>query len=131
MIVPDGQQRDSVIHVSILSQTSLPSRLPHNTEQSSLCYTVGPCWFSILNMAVCACQPKLPSPHPKGILSFEHQSKKSLPTFRLDPTLHPTPSLTNTTTPSSCFHLENWSLYPQSRADLPALWSCRGLFGRM
>ena len=30
-----------------------PLRLPHNTEQSSLCYTVGPCWLSILNMAVC------------------------------------------------------------------------------
>ena len=23
------------------------SRLPHNIEQSSLCYTVGPCWLSI------------------------------------------------------------------------------------
>ena len=26
---------------SILLQTSLPSKLPHNIEQSSLCYTVG------------------------------------------------------------------------------------------
>ena len=25
--------------------------LLHNIEQSSLCYTVGPCWFSILNIA--------------------------------------------------------------------------------
>ena len=43
------QQRDSTIykHVSFLPQTSLPSRLPHNTEQSFLCYTVGPCWLSI------------------------------------------------------------------------------------
>ena len=39
------------IHASILPQTRLPSRLPHNTEQSSLCYTVG--WLSILNTAVC------------------------------------------------------------------------------
>ena len=71
-MVSGGQQRDSAIHIhgSFLPQTPLPSRLPHNTEQSSLCYTVGPCWFSILNMAVCACQPKLPSPHPKGILSY-------------------------------------------------------------
>ena len=32
-IVPGGQQRDSAthIHVSILPQTPLPSRLPHNT----------------------------------------------------------------------------------------------------
>ena len=42
--------RDSVIHiyVSILSQTPLPSRLPHNIEQSPLCLT-GLCetWFYI------------------------------------------------------------------------------------
>ena len=25
--------------------------LPHNIEQSSLCYTVGPCWLPILNIA--------------------------------------------------------------------------------
>ena len=30
--------------------TPVPSRLPHNIEQSSLCYTVGPCWLSILNI---------------------------------------------------------------------------------
>ena len=42
MIVSDGQQRDSTIHihVSILPQTPLPSRLPHNIKQISLCYTV-------------------------------------------------------------------------------------------
>ena len=55
VVTISGEQwRDSAIHihVSILSQTSLPSRLPHNIEQSSLCYTVGPCWLSILNIAV-------------------------------------------------------------------------------
>ena len=41
------------IHVSIFPQVPLPSRLPHNIEQSSMCYTVGPCWLSILNIAVC------------------------------------------------------------------------------
>ena len=37
-----GEQRDSAIHIHvfILSQTPLPSRLSHNTEQSFL---VGPC----------------------------------------------------------------------------------------
>ena len=35
------------------SQTPLPSRLPHDNEHISLCYIVGPCWFSILNIAVC------------------------------------------------------------------------------
>ena len=61
MIVSDGQQRDSAIHtyVSILPQTPLPSRMPYNIEQSSLCYTVGPCWLSILNIAVCGLMLKL------------------------------------------------------------------------
>ena len=41
------------IHVSILPQTPLSSRLPHSIEQSSMCCTVGPCWLSVLNIAVC------------------------------------------------------------------------------
>ena len=55
VIVSGEQQRDSVvrIHVSILPQTLLSSRLAHNTEQSSLCYTIRICWLSILNRAVC------------------------------------------------------------------------------
>ena len=54
MIVSGEQPRDSAthIHVSTLPQTPLPSRLPHHIEQSSLRYTVGPCWLSILNIAV-------------------------------------------------------------------------------
>ena len=28
-------------------QIPLPSRLPHNIEQSSLCYRLGPCWLGI------------------------------------------------------------------------------------
>ena len=40
MIVSSEQQRDSTIHVhvSILPQIPLPSRLPHNIEQSSMRY---------------------------------------------------------------------------------------------
>jgi len=55
--VSGEQQRDSTvnIHTSILPQTSLPSRLSHNTEQSSLCCIAGPGWLSVLNIAVCAC----------------------------------------------------------------------------
>ena len=51
LIVSRGQQRDSGIHshVSLLSQTPLPSRLPHDMEQSSLCCPAGPCWFSMLS----------------------------------------------------------------------------------
>ena len=39
VIVSGEQRRDSAIHipVSILPHTPLPSRLPHKTEQSSLC----------------------------------------------------------------------------------------------
>ena len=42
VIVSREQRRDSAIntHVSIGPQTPLPSRLPHNMEQNSLCYTV-------------------------------------------------------------------------------------------
>ena len=59
LISSGGQQRESDrrTHVSILPKTPLPSRLPHNIEQSSLCYAVGPCWLSILNIV----QPKLPN----------------------------------------------------------------------
>ena len=39
MIVSDGNSAIHT-HVSILGQTRLPSRLPCNIEQSSLCYTV-------------------------------------------------------------------------------------------
>ena len=49
VIVSDEQWRDSAIqsHVSILPQTPLPSRLPCNTAQTSMCYTVGPGWLSM------------------------------------------------------------------------------------
>ena len=62
VIISGRQQRSSIIqiHASILPQAPLPSRLPHNIEQSSLCYTVGPCWLSILNTAVCTCPSQTP-----------------------------------------------------------------------
>ena len=53
IMIFSGEQRwDSGIHVhgSILPQTPIPSSLPHNTEQSSMCYK--PCRLSILNTAV-------------------------------------------------------------------------------
>ena len=62
VIASSEQQRDSAIyiHVSILPQTLLSSRLPHNIKQGSLCYTVSPCWPSILNTAVCTCPSQPP-----------------------------------------------------------------------
>ena len=48
VLVSGIEQSDSVIHihVSILFQILFPVRLLQNVEQSSLCYTVGPCWLS-------------------------------------------------------------------------------------
>ena len=55
------QQRDSAIRirVSILPQTPHPPTLPHNINQSSMCYKVGPCGLSILNITVCTGNHKL------------------------------------------------------------------------
>ena len=79
MIVSGAQQSNSVIyiHVSILPQTPLPWRPPHSIEQSSLCSTVGPCWLSILNVAVYTHWSQAPYP-------FLHAAAKSL---QLGPTL--------------------------------------------
>ena len=59
VIVSGGQQKDSAIqiHVTILLQTLLPTSLPHNIEQSSMCYTVGPSGlshfkYSSVNMSI-------------------------------------------------------------------------------
>ena len=70
MLVSGVQQSDSVIHihVSILFQILFSFRLLQSIQQRSLCYTVGPCWLSILNIALCVhVSPKLaiyPFPHP-------------------------------------------------------------------
>ena len=54
VLVSGVQQSDSVIHVhiSILFQVLFPFRLLQSTEQSSLCYTVGPCWLAVLSMSI-------------------------------------------------------------------------------
>ena len=80
VIVSGRQQRDSAMHiyVSIFPQTPLPSRLSHDFEQSSLCYTVGPCWLFILNIAECACPSQTsyhflpPSNRNKSFIKFLH-----------------------------------------------------------
>ena len=55
---------DSVIHnvLSILLQIIFLFWLLQNVEQSSLCYTVGPCWLFILCIAVCMCLGHKESP---------------------------------------------------------------------
>ena len=63
MLVSGVQQSDSVIHklLSLLFQILFSFRLLQNIEQSSLCYTVGPCWLSILNIVVCTCHSQIPN----------------------------------------------------------------------
>ena len=63
MIGSGEQWRDSAIqiHVSVLPQTSLPSRLAHNMQQRSMCCSAGLSWLAILNIAVC------PWPSPKSL----------------------------------------------------------------
>ena len=84
MIVSGRQQRDSVIHIgiSILFQIPLLSKLPHNIEQSSLCYIVHSCLLSILNIAMCSVCPKLPDYaflHPSPyICIFNFLEKQSI-----------------------------------------------------
>ena len=40
------------LHTHILFQILFPYRLLENIKNSSLCYTVGPCWLSILYLVV-------------------------------------------------------------------------------
>ena len=47
-------------YISIIFQIISQFRLLQNFEQSSLCYTVGTCWLSILYTAVCTCQSQTP-----------------------------------------------------------------------
>ena len=47
-------------HTHTLFQIIFLFRLLQNIEQSSLCYTEGPCWLSILNIEVLACESQTP-----------------------------------------------------------------------
>ena len=75
------------IHVPILLHTPLSARLPLDAEQSSLCYTVGPCWLSILNIAVCTSPSQTPYlflyPSPYSLCSAAAAAKslQSCPTL--------------------------------------------------
>ena len=66
MLVSGVQQSDSVIHTHVctLFQVLFPFKLLQSIEQSSLGYTVGPCWLSILCILVCTCQSQTPNLFP-------------------------------------------------------------------
>ena len=57
MLVSSVKRSDSVIHtyIYILFQILFPYRLLQNIECSSLCYTVDPCWLSVLYRVACIC----------------------------------------------------------------------------
>ena len=76
LIVSGGQQGALAIPipVSILSQTPLPSRLPSNFPQSSMCYPVGSYGLSIQNITVWTCQSQTPwLPFPLILSSGSHE----------------------------------------------------------
>ena len=109
MIISGGQQKDSAIHIhiSIVPQTPLPSRLPCNIEQSSLCYTVASCCSSILNIGVCTCQSQIPSLF-QGEESCMRKSSDLSKVFSLAPDL-------------------NGSVVPPSAGD-PTFWTLVAFF---
>ena len=49
-------------------QLTMLCRRPHNFEQSSLCYTVSPCWLYILNIVMRTCPFQTPSLFLRPIL---------------------------------------------------------------
>ena len=69
VILSGGQQRDSIIHTHVPILPKLPSHPGfHMTLSRVLCYTVGPCWLPILNIAavykLIPSSLTIPSPHP-------------------------------------------------------------------
>ena len=61
-----------------LFQNIFPFRLLQNIKQSSLCYTVGPCWLSILNIVVCMSIPNsqfIPPPQLSPLVTINFFSK--------------------------------------------------------
>ena len=72
-----------IYHISILFQLLFPYRLLQNIKYSSLCYTVGPCWLSVLHIAVWLYQSQLPvhSSSPPSPLDNHKPTSKSLNLF--------------------------------------------------
>ena len=61
VLVLGVQQSESVVHMHIcmLLKVLFPYRSLQSTEQSSLCYTEGPYWFSVLYIVMCQSQSSL------------------------------------------------------------------------
>ena len=100
VLVSGVQQSDSIIHihVSILFQILFPFRLLQNIKQSSLCYTVGPCWLTILNITVYTCQSQTLNVLIKYIFKKWSLEKPAVHLHKNEtgPTLHHTQGKVNT-----------------------------------
>ena len=62
MIVAGKQRRDQAVHNPCIhsSLNSPPTQAALIVDQSALCYTAGPYWLSVLNIAVCICPSRSP-----------------------------------------------------------------------
>ena len=70
--------KNLIFILSILFQILFPFRLLQNIEQSSLCYIIGPCWLSILNIILCTHQSKTSSLSPTLFPPGNHRFVKSV-----------------------------------------------------
>ena len=82
------------MHVYILPQTPLPSRLPHNIEQNSTCYTVDFCWSPFIVHLKLSQHFKLAIPWYKIFLVLKIKKrnqaiKKGVSTLNLEKNQHP------------------------------------------
>ena len=101
-------------------------RLPHSIKQSSMCYTVGPCWLSILNIAVCTCpsQAGLSVQFSRSVMShslWPHEPQHTRPPCPLStPGVHPNSCplsqwwLSNHLIPCRAL-LSMWAIFPSIR----------------
>ena len=64
-------------YIYIHSLIFFPLWLIENIGYSSLCYTIGPCCLSILNVIICIYQPHIPSPFP-GNHKSDHYACESV-----------------------------------------------------
>ena len=70
----NGERTQSNIYMYPFSpKLPLPSRLPHDIEQSSLSWTAGPFWLSVLNIAVCTCPSQTPYRFLRSIPAGNHK----------------------------------------------------------
>ena len=124
---PFQVKRDSGIHmrVSILLQNALPSRLPHNIEQSFMCYTVGPYWLSCWIQQCVHDHTKLPVPTPATTVSLcsKSVSRSQLLLCFFLPPITQGASTTHIQHAASCFHPLAWN-FPSLLTILLLISSC-------